>query len=64
MRLETKLTHMSKQLDLYQNMAERLRTDKRIPIEVRGDITGIMLKVREMEHKSDASVNERTKVTE
>lgn len=52
-RVETKATLLSRQLDLLQNLCESLRTDKRVPIEVKGDIVGVMLKVRELEKKSD-----------
>lgn len=60
-RERTKNTLMSRQLDLLQNLCERLRTDKRIPIEVRGDITSVMLRSRELEQRADVSVNERQK---
>ena len=52
-RIETKVTLLSRQLDLLQNLCNSLRTDKRVPIEVQGDIIGVMLKVRELEKKSD-----------
>lgn len=52
-RIETKVTLLSRQLDLLQNLCNSLRTDKRVPIEVKGDIVGVMLKVRELEKKSD-----------
>jgi len=54
-RLETKLGHMSKQLDISLNLLERLRTMKVIPIEVRGDITEAILKMRELEKGVDAA---------
>jgi len=52
-RIETKVTLLSRQLDLLQNLCNSLRTDKRVPIEVKGDIVLVMLKVRELEKKSD-----------
>lgn len=52
-RIETKATLLSRQLDLLQNLCNSLRTDKRVPIDVKGDIVGVMLKVRELEKKSD-----------
>ena len=52
-RIETKATLLSRQLDLLQNLCDSLRTDKRVPIDVKGDIVGVMLKVRELEKKSD-----------
>jgi hypothetical protein len=52
-RIETKVTLLSRQLDLLQNLCNSLRTDKRVPIEVKGDIVVVMLKVRELEKKSD-----------
>ncbi len=54
-RIETKVTLLSRQLDLLQNLCNSLRTDKRIPIEVRGDIVTVMLKVRELEKVADIS---------
>jgi len=52
-RIETQVTLLSRQLDLLQNLCNSLRTDKRVPIEVKGDIVVVMLKVRELEKKSD-----------
>ena len=52
-RIETKVALLSRQLDLLQNLCNSLRTDKRVPIEVKGDIVVVMLKVRELEKKSD-----------
>ena len=52
-RIETKVTLLSRQLDLLQNLCNSLRTDKRVPIEVKGDIVLVMLRVRELEKKSD-----------
>ena len=52
-RIETKVTLLSRQLDLLQNLCNSLRTDKRVPIEVKGDIVVVMLRVRELEKKSD-----------
>ena len=52
-RIETKVTLLSRQLDLLHNLCNSLRTDKRVPIEVQGDIVLVMLKVRELEKKSD-----------
>ena len=52
-RIATKVTLLSRQLDLLQNLCNSLHTDKRVPIEVKGDIVLVMLKVRELEKKSD-----------
>lgn len=56
----TKVVLLSRQLDLLQNLCERLRTDVRIPIELRCDISEVMLKSRAMEKTADVGVTQKT----
>ena len=58
----TKMNLLSKQLDLAQNELNRLRTHKLMPIELKGDITEVMLKMRALEKTADVGVNHKTKL--
>lgn len=61
-RAVDKVAMLSRQLDVYQNFLDRLRLHKLMPIELKGDISEVMLKVREMERASDKSNSKHTKL--
>lgn len=62
-RVHTKNTCMSRQLDMAVNALDKLRK-MNLPPEAMTVIAEATISMRRIEHKSDASVNERTKVTE
>lgn len=57
--ITTKINLLSRQLDIAQNTLERLRTHKFMPIELKGDITEAMLKMRAIEKVSDVGVSHK-----